>query len=93
MRSGGRLARLPMAIGVTRHEAAVPMAIILLLLVVGATNPYLLAAFGLAPILLSIAWLDPFHRWRRAEGAGDGEGAGPAADPLTTPGRAVGARS
>ncbi len=56
----GRLGRLRLAVGVTRQEAAVPFAIIVSVLVVGATNPYLLAAFGLAPIILSIAWLDPF---------------------------------
>lgn len=56
----GRLGRLELAAGVSRTEAAVPVAIIASILVVGATNPYLLAAFGLAPIILSIAWLDPF---------------------------------
>jgi hypothetical protein len=56
----GRLGRIHLPPGVTAREAAVPGAIILSLLVTGATNPYLTAAFGLAPIVLSIAWLDPF---------------------------------
>jgi hypothetical protein len=55
-----RLGRIQLPPGVTAREAAVPGAIILSLLVTGATNPYLTAAFGLAPIILSIAWLDPF---------------------------------
>jgi hypothetical protein len=38
---------------------AVPAAIILSILVASATNPYLMGAFGIMPILLAIAWLDP----------------------------------
>ena len=58
----GRLGLIRLAAGVTRTQAAVPGAIIVSILVVSATNPYLLAAFGLAPIILSVAWLDPFDR-------------------------------
>jgi O-Antigen ligase len=53
----GRLARPP---GVARRELAVPLAVLSSVLLVGATNPYLGAAFGLASLLLCIAWLDPF---------------------------------
>jgi hypothetical protein len=55
-----RLGRIRLPAGVDPREAAVPGAIILSLLVTGATNPYLTAAFGLAPIIFAIAWLDPF---------------------------------
>jgi hypothetical protein len=55
-----RLGRIRLPPGVAVREAAVPGAIILSLLVTGATNPYLPAAFGLTPIILAIAWLDPF---------------------------------
>ena len=55
----GRMGRLDLAAGMPPQAAAVPIAIVGGLLLLGATNPYLLAAFGLAPILLSIAWLEP----------------------------------
>ena len=59
-----RLGRLQIATGLSPRTAAVPIAIVASVLVVSATNPYLLAAYGLLPILLSIAWLDPIapHR-------------------------------
>lgn len=53
----GRLRGPP---GMDAREAAVPIAIVASLLVLGATNPYLTAAFGLAPIILCVAWLEPF---------------------------------
>ena len=55
----GRLRGPP---GLPAREAAVPVAVIASLLALGATNPYLTAAFGITPLLLMIAWLDPFGR-------------------------------
>jgi hypothetical protein len=57
-----RLGRIPLPSGVTRREVAVPIAVICSVMVLWATNPYLGAAFGQAPIVLAIAWLDPFRR-------------------------------
>jgi hypothetical protein len=56
----GRIGRLALGQGVTAREASVVAAIVAPLLVTGGTDPYLLAAFGLFPILATIAWLDPF---------------------------------
>ena len=61
-----RLGRLPAALAVSRREAAVPIALIVALLAVGATNPYLVASFGLAPIVLMVCWLDPFEVRKQA---------------------------
>jgi hypothetical protein len=55
----GRLGRLSVGPGVTPRATSVVVAIVVPLLVTGGTNPYLLAAFGLFPILATIAWLDP----------------------------------
>lgn len=55
----GRLGRLRVARGVPRGEMAVVLAILVSVLAAGATNPYILAAFGLLPLLVSIAWLEP----------------------------------
>jgi len=55
----GRFGRLPIANGVVSRETSVVVGIVAPLLVTGGTNPYLLAAFGLFPILATIAWLDP----------------------------------
>ena len=55
----GRFGRLVLARGVQPREAVVPMAIILSVLIATASNPYLLAAYGLLPIIAAIAWLDP----------------------------------
>jgi hypothetical protein len=57
-----RFGRLALPPGVHRREVAVPIAVICSVMVLWATNPYLGAAFGQAPIVLSIAWLDPFTR-------------------------------
>jgi hypothetical protein len=54
-----RFGRLAIPAHVDRRELAVPAAIILSILVASATNPYLMGAFGIMPILLAIAWLDP----------------------------------
>jgi hypothetical protein len=47
----------------TREKAlvsgSVTVAIVASVLLVGATNPYLFAAFGLFPILAAVAWLEP----------------------------------
>jgi hypothetical protein len=53
----------PRPMGVEPRKTSVVVAIVLSILVIGATNPYLFAAFGLCPILVAIAWLDT-----RAEG-------------------------
>lgn len=45
--------------GVTRHEMSVVIAVVGSILVTSATNPYVLAAFGLMPILAAVAWLQP----------------------------------
>lgn len=55
----GRFGRIPLGPGVSPRGASVVVAIVVSLLVTGGTNPYLLAAFGLFPILATIAWLDP----------------------------------
>jgi hypothetical protein len=53
-----RLGRLATPSGVEPRETCVVIAIVLSVLVVGATNPFLFAAFGILPILMGIAWLD-----------------------------------
>ena len=54
-RLAGR-SRLPA--GVSREAATLVLAIVPSVLLTGATNPYILAAFGLAPILTAVAWLE-----------------------------------
>jgi hypothetical protein len=56
-----RFGRLAPPAALTVNEAAVPIAVLVALLAVGATNPFLVASFGLAPIVLMICWLDPFR--------------------------------
>jgi hypothetical protein len=53
-----RLGRRRPPAGMARHDAAVPIAIICSVIVTGATNPYVLAAFGLFPLLAAVAWID-----------------------------------
>ena len=67
-----RFRRFPCPAHVARRETAVVVAIILAVLVAGATNPYVLAAFGLGPIVLAIAWLEPGSARKsvREDGAG-----------------------
>jgi hypothetical protein len=62
-----RLGRVELPAGVSRRQAAVPIAVVTTLVLLGATNPFLVASFGLAPIVLMICWLDPF-RSRASEG-------------------------
>lgn len=62
----GRFGRLRLANGVDRREAVVPMAVILSVLIATASNPYLLAAYGLLPIIATVAWLDPLGSDRDA---------------------------
>lgn len=45
--------------GLVPRGTAPVVAVTLATLLTGATNPYVLAAFGLAPILIGIAWLEP----------------------------------
>jgi O-antigen ligase/polysaccharide polymerase Wzy-like membrane protein len=44
--------------GVSQRGAAVPLAIVLSVLFVGLTNPYVTAAFGIGALLVTIAWID-----------------------------------
>ena len=45
--------------GVSRHEMGVVLAIVGSVLITSATNPYILAAFGMLPVLICVAWLEP----------------------------------
>ncbi len=56
-----------LSIPVPREEAAVPLAIIVSVLLTGASNPYILAAFGVVPVLACIGWLDPIGGSRTEE--------------------------
>jgi hypothetical protein len=53
-----RLGRFPLPPAVPAREAAVIVAIVSAVLLAGATNPYVLAAFGLGPFVLAMAWLE-----------------------------------
>jgi O-antigen ligase len=55
----GRIGRLRLPTGVPDAEVSIPASIIVSILITGATNPYFLGAYGLMPILATIAWLDP----------------------------------
>lgn len=55
----GRLGRRRLPTSVSRREASVPIAIVASILAVSTSNPYLFAAYGLMPILVAVAWLDP----------------------------------
>jgi hypothetical protein len=52
-----RFGRLPPAIGLSARSAAVPLAIVTSVMAAGATNPYFIAAFGLASIIVCLAWV------------------------------------
>jgi O-Antigen ligase len=54
-----RIGRLRIPQGVGRRETAIVVSIVTSILLTGATNPYFLSAFGLMPIIVMIAWLDP----------------------------------
>ena len=56
-----RIGRLTIPAGVSRREVAVVVSIVGSIMVSGATNPYFLSAFGLMPIIVMIAWLDPIR--------------------------------
>jgi hypothetical protein len=58
----GRFGGLRLAEGVGPYQVPVVLSIIAGILLTGATNPYLFAAFGLAPILACVAWLQPSRR-------------------------------
>jgi O-antigen ligase/polysaccharide polymerase Wzy-like membrane protein len=53
-----RIGRLRLPEGVPPSEASVVIAIIASLLLTGASNPYVLAAFGILPVLAGVAWLE-----------------------------------
>lgn len=55
----GRIGQIALPSGVSSREMAVVVAIVASIGLTGATNPYFLAAFGLMPVILMIAWLDP----------------------------------
>lgn len=54
----GRLGRIPLPEGVSPRELSVVIAILIAVLLTGATNPYVLAAFGMTTLLVCVAWLD-----------------------------------
>jgi O-Antigen ligase len=47
--------------GISRHEMSVVLAIVISVLITSATNPYILASFGMLPVLICVAWLDPLE--------------------------------
>ncbi len=53
--------RLNGAVGIVPGEAVVPLAILVSVLIVSATNPYLVGSVGIGALMLTIAWLDPFR--------------------------------
>jgi len=68
----GRSGRVQVAAGVEPSELVVPMAVILAMLVAAATNPYLFAAYGITPIIILVAWLDPVGPGQPKRDARDG---------------------
>ena len=54
-----RLRRIRLPDGLPPEAAGVPIAIIASILVVGATSSYILASYGLLPIIWAVAWLEP----------------------------------
>ena len=56
-----RIGRLTLPNLVSRRETAIVVSIVTSILLTGATNPYFLSAFGLMPIIVMIAWLDPLR--------------------------------
>ena len=61
----GRFRGLRMPDGLGSRDAAVPLALVGSVLIASATNPYLLAAYGILPIAAAVAWLDPIDRASR----------------------------
>jgi len=53
-----RLRKRPPPEGISLRAASIPFAIVLSIMLAGATNPYLFAAFGIISILAAVAWLD-----------------------------------
>ncbi len=49
------------AAGISPREMGVVLAVVGSVLITSATNPYILAAFGLLPVLISVAWLEPLE--------------------------------
>ncbi len=54
----GRFGRITLPAGVSPRELSVVVAILVAVMLTGATNPYLLAAFGMTTLLVCVAWLD-----------------------------------
>ena len=54
-----RFGRISGPSSIPAREAAVPFACVASVLLAAVTNPYLLAAYGLFPIIVMVAWLDP----------------------------------
>jgi O-antigen ligase len=54
-----RLRRIQLPDGLPPEVAAAPLAIVASVLVTGSTNPYILASYGLLPIIWAVAWLEP----------------------------------
>jgi len=53
-----RIKKRPPPEGISLLAASIPFAIVLSIMIAGATNPYLFAAFGIISILAAVAWLD-----------------------------------
>lgn len=53
-----RLGKRPPPNGISLRAASIPFAIVASIMLAGATNPYLFAAFGIISILAATAWLD-----------------------------------
>jgi hypothetical protein len=47
--------------GTSRLEMGVVLAIVVSVLITSATNPYILASFGMLPVLICVAWLEPME--------------------------------
>lgn len=62
-----RLRRTRLPDGLPPTAAATPVAIILSVLASGSTNPYVLASYGLLPIVWAVVWLEPSSRAMKAE--------------------------
>jgi O-antigen ligase len=58
----GRYGRVSLPPGVRPEAMSIVLATIAVILVDTATNPVIATSFGLLPIVLMIAWLDPVHR-------------------------------
>ncbi len=62
-----RVGRLQLPDAMPARAVAVPIAVMLSVLVTGATNPYMLASYGMLPLIWPIAWLERRSSSRRHE--------------------------